>query len=237
MVEARSATEATSLPSWVPDYTERWYNPYHSRRFTSKSDTVLYAQWISGSNILHVEARIRDEILVVSPDTRSIGANMNETVLSWLSLAAEATGSDAWEWLLHAVDTSYPISRSFDSFWRTLIGNKSGRMDGDGRMINATEDYLYIVLGRLMPFIMKKDEAKINSVVDAWDCSPDAKKSTSTPWKTANPNCSKNCSLAASCTTLSSLPKQEEWVLVLRPSKQTTKSLHLMEVTRYTLYA
>lgn len=172
MVEARSTTDAASLPSWVPDYSERWYNPYHAGRFTPIPGTAFSAEWTSGSNILRVEASILDEILEVSPDFGSIGANINEIVLSWLSLAAGLSETDEWLWLLHAVDDPNPISEIFDSFWRTLIGNKSGQNDTQGEVINAPEDHLYLVLGSLMKTLMEKDEAKMIFVVNEWCNSP-----------------------------------------------------------------
>ncbi|KAL8764777.1 MAG: hypothetical protein Q9209_007886 [Squamulea sp. 1 TL-2023] len=177
MVEARSASTDISLPSWVPDYSELWYNPYHAGTFVSIPGTFS-GYWTSGSSVLDVQACILDEIDIVSADAGSIGSNVDATVMSWLSLAAQVAGADAWQWLSSAVDDQHPASRAFDSFWRTLIGNKSERTGHvDGPVPDAPKNYLYLFLGTLTHFLFETaDPANLKSLAENWEKTIDVQR-------------------------------------------------------------
>ncbi|KAL8789743.1 MAG: hypothetical protein Q9213_000994 [Squamulea squamosa] len=170
MVEARSASSAISLPSWVPDYSELWYNPYHAGNLFSISGTCFSGHWTSGSNVLGVQACILDEVEIVSADAGSVGSNIDATVMSWLSITAQAADTDAWQCLSSAVDDQHPVSRAFDSFWRTLIGNKSERTGcTDGLEPDAPKNYLYLFLGTLIDYLFGADPSKLRSLIESWE--------------------------------------------------------------------
>ncbi|KAL8801196.1 MAG: hypothetical protein Q9182_004645 [Xanthomendoza sp. 2 TL-2023] len=169
MVEARSPADDKSLPSWVPNYSEEWHNPFHALQFIESPGTSFGGKWISGSNTLSIEARVLDEIDIVSSESGAVGSNISATVMCWLSMAAKAVDSDAWLWLASAVDPQNPTSRHIDTFWRTLIGNQWNHEDGMRR--NSAPAYaLHLFLGNVLRHLFQSQEYKIKTInlMDSW---------------------------------------------------------------------
>ncbi|KAL8707626.1 MAG: hypothetical protein Q9220_007364 [cf. Caloplaca sp. 1 TL-2023] len=169
MVEARSPADDESLPSWVPNYSKEWHNPFHALQFIESPGTPFGGKWISGSNSISIEASILDEIDKISSESGAIDANMSATIMSWLSMAAEAVDSDAWLWLASAVNPQDPTSWQVDTFWRTLIGNQWNHEDGMRRN-GAPESGLYLFLGNLLRHFAQSQENKKNTIIlmDSW---------------------------------------------------------------------
>ncbi|KAL8904699.1 MAG: hypothetical protein Q9207_003092 [Kuettlingeria erythrocarpa] len=168
-VETRAAASKPELPSWVPDYTTNYLNNYQQVDYDAIPSNQFSGQWTSGSNTLHVHAKLVDEVDLVSPVAfaSTLSSTFNDTVWSWLLLAAEAAGKDVWRWLTDATNPEAPASTTaLDTFWRTLIRDTAEYPDNESP--GALDGYLWLFLGCLIGLLHKQDNEKTRDLLALW---------------------------------------------------------------------
>ncbi|KAL8644859.1 MAG: hypothetical protein Q9226_007560 [Calogaya cf. arnoldii] len=175
-------SDSASLPSWVPNFGERFYNPSHAFQYQETPRKSFSGQWTSKSNVLRVQASTLDEVDIVSSDIGATYTDIDTITMSWLSLAAKAANADAWQWLSSAVDHQNPTSQPFDAFWRTLIGNRWFDED-ESLQRGAPDHYLYLFLGGLLPYLLLEDEPRAMKLIDSWSSNIEVMSLIIEPWE------------------------------------------------------
>ena len=156
LVGPRSESVITNLPSWVPDYSLDMSNQYFATGYHASGSTRFAAEWTSGSNILQVEAKISDQVDIVSDEAAVPGSKMAVLILYWLAMAANATGSDECQWLFSLADWQRPIIPEIDYFWRTITGNKHEA--GDDSSPKLPDQYLWVFFSYIIPTVLKQEQ-------------------------------------------------------------------------------
>ena len=175
----RSETTLANLPSWVPDYSSD-VNVYHAEVYHASDSTPFAAEWKLGSNTFSVRAKIVDKVDVISNNAPRPWTSINTHVISWLAMAAKAANLDMWEWLSSPGVTQNPTDPWFDSFWRTMIGNRK-QEDDDNLGPEAPDDYRWRFLTYIMDILIKHDRGRTIKMVATWSTRIDIETLILTP--------------------------------------------------------
>ena len=166
----RPETTLTNLPSWVPDYSSD-VNAYYAEIYHASDSTPFAAEWKLGSNTLSVLAKIVDKVDIVSDNGVRPWTSIDSHVISWLAMAAKTAKLDMWEWLSSPGVTQSPIDPWFDSFWRTMIGNRKQEGDDDDDDDlgpEAPDEYRWRFLTYIMDILIKHDKDRTIKMVATW---------------------------------------------------------------------
>ena len=166
LVTLDSESTISNRPSWVPDFSLDRANQYHSECYHASGNTPLLVEWTLGSKTLSLQAKITDQVDIVSNNAGGSGETFITCILSWLAMAAKVADMDEWQWLSSLGDTQSSVDPQFDSFWRTLIGNKQAERDNMGS--EAPDQYRWVFLAFIISSLLEQDQARAMQLMEAW---------------------------------------------------------------------